>query len=160
MDQPPDAGDLPHPTSSLVEMFEMIYAHGRVTISAEDAEDQAFKSAFAVAQVEKAGYTCVGLLVAAAASLQFPRRLIAFGTAAPVVVLLASYLPRPMHKSMQTSLPFMARKYEPQVIAYYQHVFEGPALSWKARSEEEKQTDHKERSLKVMKSAVTKREIR
>jgi len=157
---PPAADHIPHTTSSLVEMFEMVYAHGEVTLAPEDVEDQAFKSAFEVAEVEKAGYTCVGLLVAAAASLQFPRRFLAFGASAPLVLLLASYMPKPMHKSMQNAIPSMARKHESQVIAYYQQIFEGPALTWKARSEEERLADHKERTLKAMKPVVTKREIR
>lgn len=158
--EPPAAGQFPHSTSSLVEMFELVYAHDHITLTPEDVEDQTFKSAFAVAQVEKAGYTCVGLLVAAAASLRFPRRILAFGASAPLVLLLSTYMPRPMQRSMEEALPSMARKHAQEVVDYYQRVFEGPALTWKARSEEERQADHKARSLKAMKTAIIKREIR
>ena len=154
------SSDLPHQTSSLVEMFEVVYAYGDIPISESDPEDQSFKSAFAAAQMEKAGYTCVGSIAAAAGSLQFQRRLMVFAAAAPLIVLLSNYLPHPLHQSMQTAMPFMARKYESQVAAYYQKVYDGPSLSWKARTEEERQAEHKERSMKILKTAIHKREIR
>ena len=149
----------PDPSSSLVEMFEQVYSFGKIPIS-EDAEDQAFQSAFAAAQMEKAGYICVGIVLSAALSINFPRRLMAFAAIAPVSLVISSYMPHPMLKSVQATYPRMAQKYEQPITAYYEKVFVGPPLSYAKRTDDQKNAEHKERGLKVKQTTVNKREFR